>query len=33
MSIFWANFLVFPVDGNFIHLLLKLGKGILSLTQ
>ena len=33
MSRFWANFLVFPVDGNFIHLLWKLGKGILSLTQ
>ena len=23
MSRFWANFLVFPVDGNFIHLILN----------
>jgi hypothetical protein len=33
MSIIWANFLVFPVDKLFIHPFLKLGGGILSLTQ
>ena len=33
VSRFWANFLEFPMDGNFIHLFWKLGKGILSLTQ